>query len=88
MKNFKIEQIYGCSIEDYLQAHGKTKEDLFEDIETKINLLTLNKQRIAMTETKSDDDVALFAVVDELIQKKKAHLRELKSFLGGTHARA
>lgn len=78
---YTLDDLYGCTLEEYLIVHNTTVEELLNRAERNIKLLKLNLQRIADKEPKSEEDLKLYLQVDKMLENKRKHLNHLKLFV-------
>lgn len=76
-----LDEIYGCSLGEYLDYLGKSKEQLIAEIEKEIELLRKNYMHYA----NHKDDYTLQELlakrpIADLIEKKIAHLKRVKAW--------
>jgi hypothetical protein len=76
-----LDQLYGCSLGEYLEYLGKTKEDLINELEKEIELL--NKSRMQYAENKDKytlEQLVESVEITELMDKKREHLKRIKAW--------
>ena len=74
-----LDQIYGCSLGEYLNYLGKTKDDLINELEKEIELLDKSRRHYA----DNKDNYTLEQLVEsteitKLMDKKRKHLKRVK----------
>ena len=76
-RDYTLDELYGVDLNMYLIRHGKSRRDLIHEIEVDIMLLNENRKRIASTEPR---DIELYPKVEELLLKKRKHLKRIQAF--------
>lgn len=82
MSQFSLDELYGVTINDYLQAHLKTTDELIADIEIDIELLRRNKQSLAdININLTERQLALYSAIDKMHRKKVSHLKRITNYV-------
>ena len=75
------DEIYGCTLEEYLKYHNKNKEDLEKELEKDIELLRINYMKYANNKFNlSEIDIQKGIYISKYIEKKRNHLKRIKDW--------
>ena len=72
------DDIYGCSLKEYLNIHNTTKDKLIEKITIDIDLLTKSLHKQVHELNMVNDE--LVEIIANKIESKKRHLNNIKNW--------
>lgn len=74
-----LDQIYGCSLGEYLDYLGKTKEALINELEKEIELLDKSRRHYANNKDKYTlEQLVESTEITKLMEKKRKHLKRVQ----------
>ncbi len=78
-----LDEIYGCTLGEYLEYHNKSKEDLMYELRGDIELLNKSYRRYADDCTKFtlEELTSKATLIHDLMQKKKRHLDRIEKWI-------
>ena len=76
-----LDQMYGCSLGEYLDYLGKSKEDLINELEKEIELLDKSRMFYVVNKHKySLEELVEVTQITDLIEKKRKHLKRVRAW--------
>ena len=74
-----LDELYGCTIGEYLAFHGKSKDALISEIEKDIQLLEKSKNHyVKNKDLYSLERLIESTEINKLIERKEIHLERIK----------
>ena len=80
--NYSYDDLYGLSLEEYLQAHEITLEELIRKVELDKDILNANLKKVLDADLPYPESYLVTAIVNT-IKKKENHLTRLTDWRDG-----
>jgi len=76
-----LDELYGCSLGEYLEYIGKSKESLVNELEKEIELLDKSRRHFAENKDKYTlEELVESTEITRLMKKKRAHLKRVQAW--------
>jgi hypothetical protein len=76
-----LDELYGCTLGEYLEYIGKSRESLIHELEKEIELLNNSRMNYALNKDKySLDELVKSTQITKLMDKKREHLKRVQSW--------